>query len=162
MAFDAFLKIDGIAGESVDKTHKDEIEIQSYSWGVTQTGSAGGGGGGGAGKAVAQDFHFTTSVSKASPNLMLACATGKHLREATLTCRKAGGEGVGFEFLKIKLSDILVSGYAPDASGDGDVPGESFTLNFVKIDFLYTVQRTGENIETAFDFGRHGRSRFGD
>ena len=153
MPFDAFLKIEGIEGESLDKNHKDEIEIDSYSWGVSQTGSAGGGGGGGDGRAVPQDFHFTTKLNKASPSLMLACATGKHLKEATLTCRKAGGGG--FEFLKIKLTDILVSGYSPLASGPGDEgPEESFSLNFTKIDFLYTLQRTGETVETTFDFAR--------
>jgi type VI secretion system secreted protein Hcp len=148
MAFDAFLKIDGIDGESQDKDHKGEIEIESFSWGVTNTGSAGGGGGGGSGKAVAQDFHFTTSISKASPNLMLACATGRHLQRATLTCRKAG-----FEFMKIKLDDVLVSSY--QTGGDAqqeDRPVDQFSLNFVKIDFLYTVQRTGEMVETTFDF----------
>ena len=153
MPFDAFLKIDGIEGESLDKQHKDEIEIDSYSWGVAQTGTGGSGGGGGAGKAVLQDFHFSAKLSKASPNLMLACATGKHFKEATLTCRKAGGGG--FEFLKIKLSDILVSGYSPDSSSGGDQPEESWSLNFVKIDFLYTVQRTGEIVETSFDASRN-------
>src|SRR5262245_55399631 len=106
MPFDAFLKIDGIEGDSADKSHPNEIEIYSFHWGVSQTGS-GGGGGGGAGKAVSQDFHFAMATSKASPKLMLACATGEHLRDATLTCRR-GGSG-GFEFLKIKLTDCLVS-----------------------------------------------------
>jgi len=75
MAFGAFLKIEGIDGESQDKDHKGEIEIDSFSWGVTNT-STGGGGGGSTGKAVSQDFHFTAPLSKASPNLMLACCTG--------------------------------------------------------------------------------------
>ena len=90
MAFDAFLKIDGIDGESTDKFHPGEIEISSFSWGVTQTGSIGSGGGGGAGKASFQDLHFSSSISKASPNLMIACATGEHIKEATLTVRKGG------------------------------------------------------------------------
>ena len=149
MAFDAFLKIEGIDGESTDKVHKDEIEIDSYSFGLENPSTRASGGGGGAGKVSVHDMHFTTGVNKASPNLMLACATGKHIPSATLTCRKAGGAG-GFEFLKIKLSDILVSSYEPDTSGGGDLPEESFSLNFVKIDFLYTVQRTGETVETVF------------
>jgi type VI secretion system secreted protein Hcp len=153
MAFDAFLKIEGIKGESTDKGHPDEIEIESFSWGVTNTGSASGGGGGGGGKAVAQDFHFTTGLSKASPNLMLACATGRHFPSATLTCRKAGGDKA-VEFLKIKLSDCIVSSYQTGgtAEGDADVPTDQFSLNFAKIDFLYTQPRTGEVVETTFDF----------
>jgi type VI secretion system secreted protein Hcp len=161
MAFDAFLKLDGIEGESTDKSHPGEIEVASFSWGVTNTGSAGSGGGGGAGKAVLQDFHFQMATSKASPNLMLACAVGAHLRTATLTCRKAGGDkGAGIEFLKIKLFDCLVSSY--ELAGDDtaqstspDSPTDSMSLNFVKIDFLYTTQR-GETVETSFDAGRNG------
>jgi type VI secretion system secreted protein Hcp len=140
MAFDAFLKIEGIPGESLDKTHKDEIEIDSYSWGVANAGSFGSGSGGG--------------VGKASPLLMKACATGQHIKEATITVRKAGSGG--FEFLKIKLSDILVSSLSPGgAGGDSDLPEDQVSLNFVKIDFLYTVQRTGEVVETDFDQGRN-------
>ena len=152
MAFDAFLKIDGIDGESTDRAHKDEIEIDSYSWGVEQAGTVGGaGGGGGAGRASAQDFHFTMPLSKASANLMLACATGAHIREATLTCRKAGGTNQ-IEFLKIKLSDLLVSSYAPGGSAENDRPTESISLNFAKIEFLYTVEKTGEQVAPSFDF----------
>jgi type VI secretion system secreted protein Hcp len=153
MAFDAFLKIEGIDGESTDKTHPNEIEIDSFSWGVTNTGSASSGGGGGAGKAVSQDFHFAAGTTKASPNLMLACATGRHFPRATLTCRKAGGSGQ-VEFLKIKLSDCLISSYSlgGSPSGEAPVPEDQFSINFVKIDFLYTVARTGEMVETTFDF----------
>ena len=145
MAFDAFLKIEGIDGESLDKTHPNEIEISSFSWGVTNTGSGGSSGGGG-GRAVLQDFHFTMKTSKASPNLMLACALGAHIQGATLTCRKAG-----FEFMKVRLFECLISEY--DLGGDtgGDSPIDQMSINFVKIDFLYTVQRTGETVEDTFD-----------
>jgi type VI secretion system secreted protein Hcp len=154
MAFDAFLKIEGIEGESTDKTHKGEIEIHSFSWGAANTGTGSVGGGGGAGKVSFQDFSFTMPISKASPNLMLACATGKHFPTATLTCRKAGGSQV--EFLKIKLSDILVSSFSNGGVNDSDqkqadLPVDNLSLNFVKIDFLYTADRTGETVETIFD-----------
>ena len=149
MAFDAFLKIDGIKGESTDKDHPEEIEIDSFSWGETNTGSAGGGGGG-SGKAVPGDFHFTAPVSKVSPLLMLVCATGRHFSRATLTCRKAG-----FEFEKVRLDDVLVSSYQMDGDAhEDDRPEDSFSLNFTKIDFLYTVQRTGETVEAAVEFNR--------
>jgi type VI secretion system secreted protein Hcp len=137
MAFDAFLKIEGIEGDSTDRDHKGEIEILSWSWGETNTGTSNTGGGGGAGKVSMQDFHFTMQVSKASPELMLACATGKHFREATLTARKAGGERAA-EFLKIKLTDVLVSSYETDGNTkdkEAPLPVDQIALNFVKIDF---------------------------
>ena len=90
MAFDAFLKIDGIPGESADKVHKDEIDLVAFSWGETNTGQATTGGGG-AGRSVAQDFHFVHHVDKATPLLFFACASGQHIKTAILTCRKAGG-----------------------------------------------------------------------
>jgi type VI secretion system secreted protein Hcp len=146
MAFDAFLKIDGIDGESADKTHPNEIEILSYSWGVENTASAGSGGGGGTGKASFQDMSFTSSLSKAGPALMVACAGGRHLPSALLTLRKAGDKGL--EFLKIKLSDCLVSSYQEGGSArDGDLPTDEFSLAFQKIDVMYTSPRTGEQVE---------------
>jgi type VI secretion system secreted protein Hcp len=152
MAFDAFLKIEGIEGESTDKTHPGEIEVSSFSWGVSNPTSIGsGGGGGGAGKAAVQDFHFGMATSKASPNLMLACATGRRSPSATLTLRRGT-----FEFVKIRLSDCIVSSYDlggdnTSASDNPNSPLDQMSLAFAKIDFLYTVQRTGEMIETTFD-----------
>lgn len=148
MAFDIFLKIDGIEGESTDRAHKGEIEIMSWSWGETNATTSPTGGGSG-GKVSIQDFHFTMPISKASPVLMQACASGKHFKEATLTARKAGGDQ-HLEFLKIKLTDILISSYITDGTSNADVPTDQISLNFTKIDFLYS---TG-NEETSGEAGR--------
>jgi type VI secretion system secreted protein Hcp len=150
--FDAFLKIEGVDGESADKDHKGEIEIHSFSWGETQAGGQVGGGGG-TGKVSAQDFNFTMPLSKASPALFVKCATGAHIPSAQLTCRKAGGEGV--EFLKIKLSDVLVSSYQTGGSSDDDFPADQLSINFARLDFVYTVPRTEEVVEGSFDFRRN-------
>jgi len=107
---DYYLKIDGIAGESTDEHHKEELDVFSWSWGVTQTGTMAHGSGGGEGKSSFSDFNFTHHVDKASPVLLKACATGTHIKEATLTARKSGGE-TQQEFLKLTISDVLVSSY---------------------------------------------------
>jgi type VI secretion system secreted protein Hcp len=151
MAFDAFLKLDGIKGESTDATHKDEIEVLSFSWGVSQTATLGTPAGGRAGKATFQDLHFTSVAHKGSPNLFLSCATGEHLKEAVLTLRKAGGRGV--EFLKIKLTDVLISSYLPNGAADGDTPSEEISLNFGKIEFAYTPQNADGAPGTAVSAG---------
>jgi len=109
-AIDYFLKLDGISGESKDSKHKGEIEVLSFSFVETQSGSPGVGGGGGAGKVHMSDFTFTARTSKASPQLFMHCAQGKHIKQAFLTARKAGGSQQ--EYLKIKLNDVLVSSYA--------------------------------------------------
>jgi type VI secretion system secreted protein Hcp len=138
MAFDAFLKLDGIKGESADAKHKDEIQIESYSWGVANTGTTSGGGGGGAGRAIVQDFTFTSDISKAMPPLFTHCASGKHIKEGLLTLRKAGGDQ--FDFLKIKFSDILITGLSEAGNADGTVPMDQVSLNFGEIEIEYIPQ----------------------
>ena len=91
MTDDIFAKIGDIKGESTDAKHKDEIEVLSFSWGVATTPPTGGGAGGGAGKATFQDLTIVHPIDKATPALLQACATGRHLKDATITHRKAGG-----------------------------------------------------------------------
>ena len=139
-AVDYFLKIDGIDGESTDKTNKAQIDLESWSWGETNTGAHAGGGGGGAGKVAMQDFHFVMKVNKATPKLMLACATGQHIKSAQLTCRKAGGKQE--DFLTIKFSDLLISSYQTGGSGGSSVvPMDQVSFNFSKIEFEYKEQK---------------------
>lgn len=151
-AVDYFLKLKGIDGESPDHKHKNEIQIESFSWGVTQSGSHASGGGGGAGKAVFQDLHFVAKIGKQSAKLLLACATGEHIPEGLLTCRKAGKEQQ--EFLKIKLTDLLVSSYQTGGSGHGDiVPTDQFSLNFAKVEFEYAPQKADGSLDSAVKAG---------
>lgn len=139
MAVDMFLKLDGIPGESQDSKHKEEIEIESFSWGLSNSGSTHVGGGAGAGKAEFQDLHFVSRISKASPKLFLACASGQHVQEATITFRKAGAQQV--EFLVYKLSDVLVSSYQEGGSSGDILPMDAFSLNFSKIEISYKEQK---------------------
>ncbi len=151
-AVDYFLKLDGIEGESQDHKHKGSIEIESWSWGETQAGGHAYGGGGGAGKVSMQDFHFVMRVNKASPKLMLACASGEHIKKATLICRKAGKEQQ--EFLKITFSDLLVSSYQTGGSGSSDiVPTDQISLNFSKIEFEYKEQKPDGTLGGAIKAG---------
>jgi type VI secretion system secreted protein Hcp len=147
MAVDYFLKLDGIPGESQDDKHKDEIDIESWSWGQINSGAhAGGGAGGGAGKVSMQDFNFTMKINKASPKLFLACATGQHIKEATLTCRKAGKDQQ--EYLKIKFNDLLVSNYQTGGSAGDIIPSDQIALNFSKIEFNYAPQKSDGTLDS--------------
>jgi type VI secretion system secreted protein Hcp len=155
MAIDYFLKIDGISGESVDAKHKGEIDVEAWSWGETHPASpgAGAGGGGGAGKVQMQDLNFTAKFSTASPDLILACASGKHFKSAVLTARKAGKEQL--EFLTFSLSDVLVSAYQTGGVEGEVVPGDSVSLNFAKIQVEYKPQKPdgslGASIKAGWD-----------
>ena len=151
---DYFLKMDGIQGESQDKTHKNEIELESWSWGETQSGTASRGGGMGAGKVSMQDFHFVMKVNKSSPKLMLACAQGEHIKNAILTCRKAGKEQQ--EYLKWTFTDLLVSSFQTGGAGAGDVlPMDQISFNFAKIECEYKEQKPdgtlGGTIKAYYD-----------
>jgi type VI secretion system secreted protein Hcp len=152
MASDYLLEIDGIKGESSDSKHKDTIEVSSFSWGCTNSGSHASGGGGGAGKASFQDIHFTTSVNKSSPKLMLACATGEHIKKAVLFVRKAGRDQ--HEYYTVTLSDLLVSSYQSGGHEGGDaVPTDQFSLNFSKVEFEYKPQKADGSLDSAVKTG---------
>ena len=154
MAVDYFLKIQGIEGESHDAKHKNEIDVLSFSWGETQTGTHAGGGGGGAGKVSMQDFHFVMKTNKASPKLLLACANGEHIKEATMVCRKAGKDQQ--DFMKIKFTDLLVSSYQTGGSSTSDeIPMDQISLNYAKIEYEYKMQQPdgtlGGPIKAGYD-----------
>jgi type VI secretion system secreted protein Hcp len=149
MASDLFLKLDGIPGESTDDKHKGEIEIESFSWGLTNTGAAAGGGGVG-GKAQFEDLVLVAGTSAASPVLFVSAASGKHLKEAHLTVRKAGDKP--FDFYKVTLEDVLITSYRT-AGGEGDGPVDQFSLNFAKIDVSYSPQKADGSFDAAVTGG---------
>ena len=147
--FDAFLKLDGIKGESTDDKHKGEIDILSFSWGLSQAsaGSAAGAGlGGGVGKAHFEDITITKKVDAATPLLFLNCANGADIATGLLTVRKAGGDQL--EYLKIKLTHALIKSAMAHASEAAPVPGgisdeipiEEVMISFQKIEFTYQPQ----------------------
>jgi type VI secretion system secreted protein Hcp len=152
-AVDYFLKIDGIKGESQDHKHGGEIEIQSFSWGASNSGSFAQGGGGGAGKVSMQDFHFTVFHGVASPKLLLACATGQHIPTGVLTCRKAGKEQQ--EFMKITFHDLLISSFQTGGGGGSINPTDQVSFNFSKIEHEYKEQKAsgqlGGTVKATFD-----------
>jgi type VI secretion system secreted protein Hcp len=151
MAVDMFIKIDGIKGESQDSKHKDEIDVLSWSWGVSQSGTMHGGGGGGSGKASFQDLSITKWVDMSSPKLLNSASTGKHIKEALLTVRKAGEKPL--EYLKVTLSDCLISSVSTGGSGGEDRLTENVTINFAKVKFEYTVQKADGTAGGVVPFG---------
>ena len=155
---DYFLKIDGVAGESTDSKHPGEIELLSFSWGQTNSGTSGHGGGAGAGKVQPQDFHFVKKLDKASPVLFIGCATGIPYKTATVTARKAGGSQQ--DYLIFKIYDVLVSSYQTGGSAGSDVvPTEQFSFNFAKLEMAYKEQKAdgslGGEVKQTYDFSKN-------
>jgi type VI secretion system secreted protein Hcp len=150
MAFNLFIKIDGIMGESMDDRHKDEIDVLAWAWGVSMVGSMNMGGGAGAGKPNFADLTFTHNVDKASPNLFKACATGKHLKEAKLTARKAGKTLQ--EFLIITMSEVVVTHVTPTGNVADAGMIESVSLQFGKVDMEYKPQKADGSLDAGVHF----------
>jgi type VI secretion system secreted protein Hcp len=146
MAFDAFLKIEGIPGESTDDKHKDWIEILSYSFAVTQkaSGSASTAGGASSQRANFSDFSIVKALDKASPKLFEACASGKHLATVTLELCRAGGNKV--KYMEYKMSNCIISSVRPGGSSHASetLPLEEVAFNFGKIELSYTQQKRSD------------------
>lgn len=158
MAQDMFIKIAGIDGESKDSAHTNEIDVLNWSWVVSQESTMHTGSGGGAGKAHVADLEFEHYVDRATPNLFKYCVTGKHIPEAKLTLRKAGGNLL--EYLKITMTDIVVTMVNPAGSVTDEVKArERVALSFAKVKTEYTVQNqqggSGGAITAGYDIQKN-------
>jgi type VI secretion system secreted protein Hcp len=139
MAVDIFLKLEPIKGEAQDHKHKDEIEVLSWGWGVHQTGTMHSGTGGGSGKASFQDLHFTHWIDKATVDLIKACTQGEHIQKGELIVRKAGGKDA-LEYIKLTMTNVIVTNVSPGGSHGEDRLTENVTLNFQKYKIEYKQQ----------------------
>ena len=140
MAFDCFLKISSVPGESTDDKHKDWIEVLSFSWGVSQpgAGSRSTGGAASAERCDHQNFQVVKTVDKASPKLFLSCCKGEHINEVKLELCRATGDKQ--KYMEYKMSDVIVSSVQPGGSSHGgeSLPLESVSFNYGKIELIYT------------------------
>lgn len=157
MAMDMFIKIDSLKGESKDKTHGGEIDVLAWSWGASNSGSAHVGGGAGAGKVNVQDLSFTKYLDKSTPDLLLTTCNGKHWDQAVLVVRKAGETPL--EYLKITMSEVLVTSISQGGSGGEDRLTENVTLNFAKVKVEYVEQTakggTGDKPSMGWDISQN-------
>lgn len=148
MSVDVFLKIGDVKGESKDHKHEGEIDVLSWSWGVSNPVGPVRGGGMGAGKANFGELSFMHALDKASPNLMAACAQGEHYKEATLTARKAG-KGAQ-DYLIVKMKEVFISSIQP--SGSSEHPMESVSLVFSHVDLEYKPQKEDGSLDAGIHF----------
>ena len=146
---DTFAKIGDIKGDSRDRRHAEEIDVLSWSWGLSQASAPIGAGGTAPGRASFRDFTFIHQFDKASPVLMRTCATGQHVRDATITVRKAG-QGQQ-EYLVIKMTDVVITGVTPTAAGDG-APAETVSLQCGRVDVEYRPQRADGSVDAPTRF----------
>lgn len=137
---DFILKIDGIKGESEIDGHKGEIEVEGFSWGVSQSGQSHTSTGSGSGQAHLNDISFTKFFDKSSTALSLACCTGRHIDNAKLFARKAGGDNAQVDYLVMEFKNLIVSSYQLSGHSGSGVASESFSLNFAEVAMDYKKQ----------------------
>ena len=167
MSADYFLKLDGVKGESADAKRSGEIEIDSFSWGETNSTSIGSAtGGAGAGKVKFDSAVFTTRSSSASPLLAQLCAAGTHIAKAVLTVRKAGGKQE--DYYKVTFTTVFITNYrsvgrsgfhnADERSGTARaresinpdaIPVDEVTFVFGQYVFEYRPQDSKGNLGSA-------------
>ena len=136
MATHTYLQIEPIKGESTDKGHEDWIEVQQYNHGLSQPVSGPSGTGGrAAARADFQPLNVVKLVDKASPDLHLFCAQGKHIAKLVLEVWQDSGEK--FCYWKYEMENAMISSVAVSGGGS-ERPGESVSFVYDKISWTYT------------------------
>jgi type VI secretion system secreted protein Hcp len=135
-AFDAFLKIDGVPGESQDSKHRDEIDIVAFTQAVAAPGTN------------APTFSFSMRQNRSSPLLYAYCAGGSNVTSMVFTLRSEGATMI--EFLKCTLSDATITSIhtAGATTGLDPAPTDDFMVTFRKIEWLYRYQTSTGSITT--------------
>ncbi len=146
MAFDTFVFIDGIKGESTDDKHKDWIEVLSFTHGMTQptSATASSAGGGTAERTEHQDYSIVKLVDKASPKLYELCSSGKHIAKVNIEMCRAGGDKL--KYMEVNLEQVVISAVSPTGNSKGGdaFPTEAVSFNYGKIKWTYTQQKRAD------------------
>jgi len=147
MAVDMFLKLTGINGEAKDSVHALEVDVLAWSWGASQSGTMHSGGGAAVPGRFVQDVSITKYVDAASHALLQHICNGKHIPEAILTIRKAGGSPL--EYIIITMKEVIVTSVSTGGSGGEDQLTENISLCFEKFDYSYVPQAPDGSGEAA-------------
>lgn len=137
-----------INGDSVVNGHDKWITIASLQMGVGRAiSSSGGRGDRETSNPSFSELTLTKSTDIASADLFMQAICGKSLGKAEIHFVQTGGSDKKQQvYLKIELTDAIVSSYS--ASSGGDRPSESFSLNFTQISYQYDAF-SGDKITTG-------------
>ncbi len=148
---DMFLKLAGVSGESTDKTHGGEVELHSFTWGLSNTADVTSAktGAGAAGRAHFQDFSCTKQIDSSSTTLMQFVADGHHFSTALLTVRKPGGTQI--EFYTMEFDEVYITNYTLGGGGSGD-PVEMISFAYATVKSHYKMQNADGSIGSGGDY----------
>jgi type VI secretion system secreted protein Hcp len=145
-----FLKLANIPGESTDEKHKDEIELLSFSLGfVNDWLQARGAGASSSGAGVCDALTLTKNIDRASPGLLAAAMTGRHIPQGVLSFT-TGGQ-VSQDYYILTMREIFVTSVRQADSSGGSRVVEQITMMARTYDFLYRAQQSdGSTVEHRF------------
>jgi type VI secretion system secreted protein Hcp len=144
-----FLELPGVPGESQVIGFENQIELDSYQWGVSnsiQVGTSGSK----AGKPAFSEFVVSKRLDKASPALMLRAANGAAFPSARLRVTKSSAEGET-TVLRYCFTGVQVTSFSQ--SSGGEPPSESVGLSYTTIVQSYTQQAAGGGAGDVFSSG---------
>jgi type VI secretion system secreted protein Hcp len=159
MAFDAFLKLAGITGESQKANHTGEIDILSFSWGAANSSHVATGTGVSVGKVTVSDFSITKSTDSSSPVLFQKCCDGSVIATGVVTLQRQV-EGDATPYLVYNFTNVFVTSVQwSGAVGGDDTPSESLSFCFEVGTVDYTAQKDdgsgGNAIHGGWDVGQN-------
>jgi type VI secretion system secreted protein Hcp len=141
MSIEAFLKLDGIDGESAKDGHTGEIEIKSVNWGTSHASTGHTGTGHSSGKVDFADISIMKVADKSSPKLMLRCCDGKTIGTGKITFRKTAGDSK-IDFLTYALTNVMVTSWQQSGNDSGDDQvAESVSFAATKVVVTYLPQK---------------------
>ena len=147
-----YMNFPGISGDTVAKGFENQIQVDSFQWGVERAISSPSGGIREAGAPHVGEITITKLMDKASPLLLQSSLVGEAVSPVTITFVKDTGIGP-VRYAEYTLDNVLISGYS--VSSGGDNPTESLSLSFTKITFKFTPTNLdgspGIPIQTTYD-----------
>ena len=162
MAFDCFIKLDGVDGESEDAKHAKWVEVLSFSHGVSQTASASvsSGGGRSAGRTDHADFSITKTLDATSPKLNQMCSSGEHIPNVEVQLHRS--DGTKPEYMNYKFNDVIITSVHVSGSPQGGdpLPMETVSFAYGKINWKYTptdhkTGKAGTAVPTFWDLHKN-------
>ncbi len=160
MAFDAFVKIDGIEGESADSHYFGWMEVLDYGINFDQkaTRTTSSAGGFSVGRVRFSEFTFRKQLDLSSPAIAIACADGTHIDAVTIVVCRSGKDKI--KFMEYQLGNCMISEVL--TIGGGEFPSETISITFAKIVWTYSQQKrqggmVAGNLATGWNLQRNCR-----
>lgn len=135
MAYNMFLKVEDVEGDSTDANHDKWIEVVSINHGVSREMF---GPGGRSGRCDFRDFSITKRVDKASIPLVCKLFNNDVIPEVTLEVCRATGEKTTFLKLVLKQVGVVSISLNGSASAEDPLPMEQVTFRYGQIAWEYT------------------------